>query len=191
LEVFNAIKTRRSINKVKQKKISNSIINKILESGIWAPNHHLTQPWKFFVISGEARNKLGEVMVKTLKDNLEEPINEVELEMKIEKEKNKPLRAPIIIIITVIPTRNNKIKEVEEICSGAAAAQNMLLTAHCLGIGAILRTGISAYDKNIKKFLGIKYNDHIIGFIYLGYPNMKNPKGIRIDYNEKTEWRNK
>ena len=85
MEVFNAIKTRRSINKVKQKKISNSIINKILESGIWAPNHHLTQPWKFFVISGEARNKLGEVMVKTLKDNLKEPINEVELKMKIEK----------------------------------------------------------------------------------------------------------
>lgn len=191
MEVFKAIKTRRSINKVKQTKISNSIINKILESGTWAPNHHLTQPWKFFVITNKSRDKLGKIMVNTLKDNLKEPINKTELELKIEKEKNKPLRAPVIIIVTVIPKKNDKIKEVEEICAGAAAAQNMLLTAHELGIGAILRTGISAYDKNIKKFLGIENSDHIIGFIYLGYPNMKNPKGIRINYKEKTEWRDK
>ena len=55
-------------------------------------------------------------------------------------------------------------------CAAAAAVQNMLLAAHALGLAAIWRTGPSATDPAIKHFFGWEADQHLIGFVYIGYP---------------------
>ncbi|MEM3892262.1 MAG: nitroreductase family protein [Nitrososphaerales archaeon] len=70
LDVLEAIKTRRSISKFKPDEPPKELIEKILDAGTWAPTHHLTEPWKFFVLTGKAREKLGEAMAQALAEEL-------------------------------------------------------------------------------------------------------------------------
>ena len=64
--IINIIKTRRNTKKFKDTEVSNEIIESLLDSAIWAPNHRSTEPWRFFVIqkSSTFRSKLTEHMIK-------------------------------------------------------------------------------------------------------------------------------
>ena len=62
MEVLDAITNRRSINKLNQDVPPKELIEKILQAGNWAPTHHGTEPWRFYVITGDSRRKLGDVM---------------------------------------------------------------------------------------------------------------------------------
>ncbi|MBW7457383.1 nitroreductase family protein, partial [Paenibacillus sepulcri] len=64
MDIIEAIHTRRSIGRVKEDPIAKEQIETILEAGIWAPNHRLTQPWRFFVMSGDGRNRLGDAYAR-------------------------------------------------------------------------------------------------------------------------------
>ncbi|HWS84270.1 MAG TPA: nitroreductase family protein [Ktedonobacteraceae bacterium] len=59
MTVFEIIKRRRSIGKMTEQRPTREPIQQILEAATHAPNHHLVQPWKFFVLAGTARNELG------------------------------------------------------------------------------------------------------------------------------------
>ncbi len=187
MDVFEAIRTRRSIGKVKPDEIPRDLVKKILEAGIWAPNHHLTEPWKFFVITGDARHRLGEAMSDALKDELGDP-DSPESKVKLEAEQTRPLRAPVIIALAVSPSSSPNVDEMEEYTAVAAASQNMLLVAHALGLGSILRTGRAVYRKKVKEFFGLKGRERLFGFIYIGYSASPPPEGRRTPFAEKTKW---
>lgn len=187
MEVLDAIKTRRDISKLKSEVPPSHVIDKILESGIWAPNHRLTEPWRFFVITGEALNKLGEARVEALKEELDEVNSETSI-AKLEKERKAPLRSPIMIAVAVSPSDNPIVEEVEELEAVSMAVQNMLLAAHALGLGSMLRTGKSVYRKKVNDFFGLKNNERLFGFIHLGYPDMTPPERTRSSFNKMTKW---
>lgn len=108
MEVLEGIKTRRSIGKVKEQMVAKELIEKIIEAGTWAPNRYLTEPWRFFVISGEGRSRLAKVLEDIV---ISTGIN-VESEdgkKKLEKERNKPFRAPVIIAVAAEVTENEKV----------------------------------------------------------------------------------
>jgi nitroreductase len=187
LDVFEAIKTRRSISRFKPDPPPRELIEKILDAGTWAPTHHLTEPWRFFVLTGRAREKLGEVMAQALAEELADP-NSQESRVKIDAEKQRPLRAPVIIAVAASPKQDPNVVELEEIVATSAAIQNMLLAAHALGLGAILRTGKAAYRKKVKDFFGLSDREYLLGFIYLGYPDAQPQKGFRTPFQNKTVW---
>src|SRR4051794_16718033 len=103
MDVITAIKTRRSIGKVKPDSVSKEMIETILEAGTWAPCHHQTEPWRFFVLTGDARKSLGNIFAQIAKASMSEPVSE-EDQKKLEREQNKPLRAPVIITVAVEPS---------------------------------------------------------------------------------------
>lgn len=187
MDVLTAISTRRSIGVVKPDPVPTELINKILEAGTWAPSHHRTEPWKFFVLTGDARKKLGNTLASILESTLEVPLSE-EGKKRLEKEAAKPLRAPVIIAAAVEPTINDKVLINEEYAAVNAAIQNMLLAAHALGLGTVWRTGKVCYSPEIKQLFGLSDKGEMLGFIYLGYPNMKEIRGKRKHYSEVTKW---
>ncbi|MCK9927534.1 nitroreductase family protein, partial [Frankia sp. Mgl5] len=140
MDLWDAITTRRSIGLVKQELPLRESIERMLEAATWAPNHHLTEPWRFFVLTGDARVRLGEAMAEIAKARLADPDTE-ESRKKIEKQKENPLRAPVVIAVAVAPSERENVEELEEIEAVACGVQNMLLTAHSLGLGAVWRTG--------------------------------------------------
>jgi nitroreductase len=183
MDVFEAIFTRHSVPKVKQDDVPRALLERVLAAGAQAPNHHRIYPWRFIVLTGEARNRLGDIMAQSLKERVPESS-----EPALETERARPLRAPVLIAVASETATAPKIIEIENISAAAAAAQNMLLAAHALGLGAMWRTGPAAFDPRVKVFLGLAPENHLIGFLYIGYPQSDTYPPQRPSYTERTVW---
>ena len=183
MDTLSAIHTRQSLGTVSQQPISDAIIEKLLSAGAQAPNHYKVRPWRFYVITGSGLHRLGDEMAKSLARKNDQLPPE-----SLEKERQKPLRAPLIIAVGVDKPVEPKVLEIENICAASAACQNILLAAHALGLAAIWRTGPAALDPSIKKFLGLEEDQHLIAMIYLGYPDKPSTPITRPDYADRTVW---
>jgi nitroreductase len=183
MELFEAIYTRMSIGKVQARPVPRELIEKMLEAGGQAPNHHKVQPWRFVVLTGAARQRLGEVMGRSLLKRQPEVLAEV-----LAQERAKPLRAPVLIAVGVDPPSGPKIVEIENVCAAAAATQNMLLAAHALGLAAQWRTGAAATDPDVKEFLGLAPDQHLISFVYVGYAVVPPQPYRRPLATDRTVW---
>lgn len=166
MDVFTAIFERHSLGKVKPDPLPREVIEKLLSAAVQAPNHYKVRPWRFVVLTGKGREALGEAMAASFKTKFPDLAEEA-----YAKERQKPLRAPVVIAVAVDLPAEPKVDAIENICAAAAACQNLLLAAAALGLGAIWRTGETARDPEIKKFLGFAPDQPLIGFIYLGYPD--------------------
>ncbi|MDS9471817.1 nitroreductase [Sporosarcina pasteurii] len=190
MNVHEAIQTRRSKALIEDKAVPKELIEQIIEAGTYAPNHHRTEPWRFFVLTGEGRNQLGEVFGEIIAERQDDPDSE-ESKKKIERVKNNPLRSPVMIAVGVEPSDLKNVILKEEFAAVNAAVQNMLLTAHALGLGAIWRTGSICYDPRVTKFFGLSEQGEMTAFIYLGYSDMEPAPLQKTDAKELTTWINK
>jgi nitroreductase len=187
LDALEAIFTRWSAGKVMEERPPREQIERLLESAVRAPNHHLTQPWRFFVIAGEAREELGNLMAEHLASKLDDPTSE-QAQEQLRRERAKAFRAPVLIVVAASPSRDPKVVEVEEIEATAAAVENLLLAAHAMGLGAMWRTGDIAYDVRLKRWLGLRDDDHVVAIVYVGYPATPPRQTSRKPAGELTRW---
>lgn len=187
MSIIETIARRRSIGKMTGERPTRPQIERILEAGTHAPNHHNVQPWKFFVLAGNARAEVGEIMAESLLARSGYPADDKGKAL-LEKERNKLLRAPVVIVAAAEHPQQNNVLEIENIEAVAAAVQNMLLAAEELGLAAMWRTGDAAYDPRVKRWFGLAPDDHIVAFLYLGYPAIPRQERRPIPFQEKTTW---
>lgn len=187
METFEAIHTRQSIGKVKPDPVPRESIEKLLAAAAQAPNHYKVRPWRFVVLTGAAREKLGEVMAQAFADKFPDLPGDV-LAKALEKERAKPLRSPLLIVVGVDKPVESKVIEIENVCAAAAACQNLLLAAHELGLAAKWRTGDPAFDPQVKRFLGFEPDQHLIAFLYIGYPQQASEPVERPLFEDRTTW---
>lgn len=183
VETYDAIMTRRSVPKLSDRVPSKEQIERVLEAGVRAPTHHLTQPWRFVVLAGNERDAFGDAWVAG-----------TEREGKrVDGVKEKAFRAPVILCVIEHPHTNHpKVIQEEEHYAVGAAMQNVLLAAHDMGLGAMLRTGPAAALKEVRDLLGVGDDELIAGLIYLGFPaagDSDRPGTRRTPATEVTEWR--
>ncbi len=182
--VMHALRTRRSMPRVRPDGLPREAVTQIIRAATWAPNHRRTEPWRFTVISGDARRALGAVMERSLLEaSAGELPGTVEATAAMAlKERQKPLRAPVIVAVAAEPSNAPKVVPQEEFAAVAAGVQNMLLAAEALGLAAMWRTGRPAYDPAVKDFLGFAPQAEIVAFVYLGYPDLPHqPREQRVD----------
>ena len=179
--------TRRSVSKLSGMRPDASLIQHLLEAGVRAPNHHMTEPWRFIVLTGDALAELGEAMAQRIRENY---ANEPDLEKRVEVEKARPFRAPVIVVVVYSPSDNPKAIEVEDRYAVGALLQNVLNAAHASGLGGYLRTGPAAEYRGVHEFLRLREGEEIAGFIYLGYPEEEPARELssRTPVDERTEW---
>lgn len=140
-------------------------LNTILQAALAAPDHAGLRPWRFIVIQGDARRRLGEVYAaSTLHAKPDTPPAE------LDAVREKALRAPMIVAVVAAIKPNPKVPVREQILSAGAAAHAMLLAANALGYGSIWLTGRFAEDPYVYKELGLKEGEQIVAFIHLGTP---------------------
>jgi len=183
MDVFEAIYNRHSQGKVKPDPLPRELIEKLLDAAVQAPNHYKVRPWRFVILTGEGLNRLGAVMAASQQERHPEfPLE------AFDKCRALPLRAPVVIAVGVDKPTEAKVLEIENICAAAAAIENLLLAAHALGLGAKWRTSEWARDPKVKKFLGFEPDQHIIGFIYIGYPEFVTEPASRPSFEDRTVW---
>ncbi len=187
MRVFDIIKRRRSIGKMTGERPAREQVERLLEAATHAPNHHKVQPWKFIVLAGSAREDLGVVMAESLANRLEETSSD-KAQAKLKKERSKLLRSPVVIVVVAEPPHQPNVLEIENIEATAAAVQNMLLAAEEMGLACMWRTGDAAYDPLIKQWLGLAPDEHIVAFLYVGYPAIPHLERIPVSFEEKTRW---
>lgn len=183
MELYEAIYMRQSIGKVRPDPLPRALIEKLLDAGAQAPNHYKVRPWRFVVLTGAAREQLGAVMAESFRARFPQVSEEA-----LEKERAKPLRAPVIIAVGVEKPNEPKVDEIENLCAAAAACQNILLAAQAEGLGAIWRTGDAARDPKVKAFLGFAPDQHLIGLLYIGYPEQTPVTPQRPSFEDRTVW---
>jgi nitroreductase len=170
MDALDALLSRRSPAHLKDPPPGDAALKSILGAAMRAPDHGKLRPWRFLVLRGDARMRFGALMAESLKRR--DPTATPPL---LEKERAKPLRAPLIVVVAAEIIEGHKIPAVEQLLAAGAAAQNLQLAAHALGFGAVWRTGAPAYDPFVKQALGLKASDAIIGFMYLGTPDAPSP----------------
>jgi nitroreductase len=171
VDAIETIRTRRSIGKLTGD-VSPEVVRELVELALCAPNHKLTNPWRFIALRGSARQKLAEVW-SSVAQTLPTPPG-VERESFVAKEARKALRAPVLLVVAS-RVDADPVRAEEDVAAAAAAAQNVLLAAHAKGLGAIWRTGAIARHPKVKAHLGLDESDRIVAIIYLGQPAMAAP----------------
>lgn len=183
MDVFEAIHNRHSIKKVSPDAVPHQVIEKLLDAAVQAPNHYKVRPWRFVVLTGEARHRLGDAMSDSLRERHPEFPQEA-----FNKAHNTPLQAPVVIAVGVDKPTEAKVSEIENICAAAAATENLLLAAHALGLGAKWRTGEWATDVKVKEFLGFDADQYLIAFVYVGYPEFIDMFPDRPSFEDRVVW---
>jgi nitroreductase len=119
------------------------------------------------VLEGQAKDDFGAVLAEAYAARCAangQPVQPA----KLEKERTKLGRAPLVLVVAAAETTDGRIPYLEQQLSAAAAAQNALLAATALGYGSMWRTGDPAYDPAVKAALGLEDGDTIVGFLYIG-----------------------
>jgi len=135
----------------------------LLQIGARTPDHGKLFPWRFVVFEGEARARFGDILEARLREL--EPDGPAE---RYALERNRFMRAPVVIAVISDVTENHKIPEWEQVLSAGAVCQNMLIGASALGFAAQWLTEWYAYDRVVKVALGLAPGERVAGFIYVG-----------------------
>lgn len=138
-------------------------LRQILEVALRVPDHGKLGPWKIQVLDKAAQKKLGDAYAEFFAADYPDPRPE-----QIEFERGKASLAPTLLVVSSQKVLEHKIPVIEQVLSGAAVCQNVLIATHALGYVANWVTGWPAYDARVKAVLGIAPHDEILGIIYLG-----------------------
>lgn len=188
MEIREAIETRRSVGRVRPDPVPREKIEEILESAVHAPNHRMTEPWRFHVFSGKGRGEFAKARAETAKLLAEAEGEEAEMVSgRISRERKKAFRAPVVIAV-IAKAGRDEVETRENYAACAAAVQNMQLTAHALGLATIWRTGHLAYHPHMRSFFGLEEDDGIVAYLYLGYSDMPETRRRREPASSRTVW---
>ena len=151
-------------------------LRRILACGARVPDHGKLAPWRFIVFEGEGRARMGEL--------LEDAVRRTEPDASPERlnlERNRFLRAPVVIGLVSRVREGIAIPEWEQILSAGAAGMSMVIAAHALGFVANWITEWCAYHPLVREGLGLQSGERIAGFIYIGHPATPLMERVRPD----------
>jgi nitroreductase len=168
--VVSTIRDRRSnLNVDPERPVPRELVDQLLDLATWAPNHYRTNPWRFVVLTGPARARVGEIAARALQATGQPEAKE----SIVERQRTQFLRAPAVIVAASAPDED-PIKHVENKHAVAAGVQNILLGAQAAGLAGAWRSGLAMTDPEVsgpvKEALGLDPGDEIVSFVYLGYP---------------------
>lgn len=166
--------------------MARELVEAVLEAATWAPNHHMTEPWRFVVIAGDERKRLGDAMADAVLSMPASPPPSAEV---VDRERMRPLAAPVVIAMICSPNHEKGAVFQEELVAGGGALQNLLLAAHSLGLGTKLKTGAYSYSQAVRIFLKMEDSESLISFVYLGFPEGEPKGGSRTGLQDKVDWR--
>ena len=157
------------------------ILENILKAGMRAPDHGGLLPWQFTIAQDAGLAKLSAIFSTSMTKLTDDPA-------KIEKAKNMPFRAPMIIIISTRYQAHEKVPEQEQLVAAGCAVHGMQMAAFAQGYGAMWRTGDFSYNNEVKAALNIEAEQDIVGFLYIGSIKKELPTKPLKDYRDFTRY---
>ena len=166
MELYEAIKKRRAVREFKSDPINENVIARIMDAAIWAPSALNSQNWKFYVLTGEKRDKFAMLLkpvFEQMKDTIRKNYGERDVEIRRKLYTNVG-GAPVVIVCYVEEGawKSDKV-------GPSMACMNILLAATAEGLGSLFMGATHYVEDSINEFLGEK-DKILLGAILIGYP---------------------
>jgi nitroreductase len=160
-------------------------VRALLQAAVRVPDHGKLVPWRFILIRGDARRRLGDLLAQTTLANNPDAAPAI-----VEKDRDRFNFAPLIVtVIARIDETQSKVPAQEQLLTAGCVAYNLLIGAQQLGYGAQWLTGWAAYDAIIRDALGVTTNERVVGFIHIGTAREPAPERLRPDVDDLiSEW---
>jgi nitroreductase len=168
MEVEEAIRSRRTHKVYGPEPLPRDEIDDLLELARWAPNHNLTNPWRFRVVGPEALAALKEAAG---------PESAAKLD-----------RAPTLVVASQVMDRDDPVQDEEDLCASAVAVYIVLLAAHARGLAGYWRTPAVLRESAGREAVGVPDGERVLGLIHLGrlrqekQPPERVPAGDYVTY---------
>lgn len=177
-EITETIQDRRTIQPkdYSPRAVQRDVIDKVLGNAVWAPSHGMTQPWRFTVFTGPARQRLATFLGEEYRRTTPEAKF---LQRKYDNHVQRPLQSTVVVALGMVRDPQGKIPFHEEQFAVACAVQNMHLTCAAYGLGAFWSTGAVITGEAMRDFLALGPAGSCLGLFYMGYPAVDWPRGYR------------
>lgn len=184
MNVSDAIAQRRSIKKFQDRPVTREEIEALLEAAVLAPNHKLTQPWRFYVLGSESRRRYGLALGERKARKLPDPDAAASMREKIAAEYEA---FPALIAVAMVLNESPETRE-EDYAACMQAIANIMLTAVDRGLGTHMRTGAVMEDPAARAAVGVRAGERIVAIVSVGVPaEMPAPKA-RQGAAAVTQW---
>jgi nitroreductase len=166
MEVFEAIASRRTVKAFSGPPLTPEELEPLFDAARWAPNHKLTEPWRFRVLGDASRSALKIAAAGVAAAHAPEGADEKLIGAVAAKKLD---RAPTLVAVSCV--RNaDPVLEAEDFAASAVASYIVLLTAHANGFAGYWRTPEVLRDNSGTEALGIGPAEDVLGLLYLGRP---------------------
>lgn len=186
-EALGLIRSRRTVHAFRPDPIPREQIEQMLEAAVWAPNHRLTNPWEFYVVSGAAKERLARLRGRLKRSKHPEP--DSEQAAKVEEKAYRGLATvPWAILVVQVLPENDPAREREDLLAVGCAVQNLMLAGRAMGIGTFWGTGPIINHPEAFTLLGVPEGRRGVGIIFAGYPEGEAKVPERVPAAAKTHW---
>jgi nitroreductase len=186
MDAIAAIHRRTSTRRFRPEPVSRETIEKLLECAVRAPNHKLTQPWRFAVLTGSARDSFAELRAGHRLKRFDTP-SAPEAVAAGEKARRETRETPVFVVV-MSAVNPDEITREEDYAATMMAVGNLMIAAESLGLGTFLKTGGMLRDPAFLELARVPEGHRAVGIISLGYPAEAEPPRRRKPAAELTEW---
>ncbi len=165
--VFDLIHARRTVYRFQPMPLPAGVVEHLIEAATWAPNHRMTEPWRFVVVEGVAKEELAELRGELARRRAEREgrgLDRVEAQVA-------EFREPAVYLYLVQQVEGDLVRQREDYAACAIAAYIVQLAAWSIGIGVRWGTGLMATAPEVRRQLGLGDNQEIVCFLGLGVPS--------------------
>ena len=184
VSVYQALYGRRAAWKLHDRPVPREAVERLLGTAVWAPNHRMTEPWRFYVLGPQARRSYGAALGARKAKRVEDPEAARAVLQKVE---DTHAALPAMLAVSMILDDNPEIRE-EDYAATYMAIQNLCLVAHGLGLGTHLKTGAVMDDSRAREAVGVAEGERIIATIFVGEPASTPEPKARRPAAELTTW---
>ena len=184
MTVDDAIRSRRSVKRFTDRVVTRDEIEKLLSLAVLAPNHKLTQPWRFYVLGPEARYAYGLALGERKARKLDDAERGAALRETVAAEHRA---LPCMIAVAVVNNDNPETRE-EDYAAAMMAIENLVLAAVELGLGTHVKTGGVMADATARAAAGVAETERIVAVVNVGEPAELPPVKKREDASALTRW---
>lgn len=184
MNVSDAIATRRSVRKFTERAPTREQLERMLHAATLAPNHRLTQPWRFYVLGPEARAAYGLALGNR---KAKKATDEAQAESMRQNTSREHRAQPCMVLVSIVLNENPEIRE-EDYAAAMMATQNLCLSAVEQGLGTHIRTGAIMDDPAARAAAGVSEGERIVVVLTIGEPLDLPDAKARRAASELTHW---
>jgi len=184
MNILDSINARRSIKTFTDRPVSREEITKLLDAVCQAPNHRMTEPWRFYVLGPEARRAYGEALGHRKAKRVDDADA---AKAVVEKVGRTHESLPAMVAVAVTLHENPEIRE-EDFAAAYMGMQNLSLVAHAMGLGTHIKTGAIMDDPAARAAVGLPEGERIVATINIGQADAVPDGKARRPATEFTTW---